>query len=332
MAGDWIKMRIDLSDDPAVVTMASALGRSEFEVVGALHRIWCWADRHTTDGTAPGITPAWLDRYIFAGFSAAIEAVGWITFDAAGITFVGFDKHNGKSAKTRAEGAVRQRLSRENRDNGETGCARTNIPKPIARAVLTRDGYQCVYCGEQSSAEKEAGKRPILSIDHLIPESRGGACNMANLVTCCRACNNEKNDRTPGEWGVEPVFLQPGIVYGGEEAGMSQKKCDKPVTREEKKREKKKEQTSATPAARTFGVPEWVPADEWEGFVEMRTRIRHPLTSRAALLVVKELERLKAKGYAPADILDASTRNGWRDVFEPRAGKGKPDDAFGGVL
>ena len=39
MAGDWIKMRIDIADDPAVIGIASALDITEDEVVGKLHRI-----------------------------------------------------------------------------------------------------------------------------------------------------------------------------------------------------------------------------------------------------------------------------------------------------
>lgn len=59
------------------------------------------------------------------------------------------------------------------------------------KEVFERDGYACVYCGSQLS----------LSLDHVIPQSRGGAHTLDNLVTACRRCNSSKGARTPEEWG-----------------------------------------------------------------------------------------------------------------------------------
>lgn len=117
MAGDWIKMRIDIADDPAVIGMASALDITEDEVVGKLHRIWSWADKHTASGFVPRITGKWIDRYInLQGFSEQMQAVGWIVIADDGVTFPSFDRHNGKSAKSRAENTERARNSRKSRD------------------------------------------------------------------------------------------------------------------------------------------------------------------------------------------------------------------------
>jgi hypothetical protein len=113
MAGDWIKMRIGLADDPAVVKMAVALSVDEDMVVGKLHRLWSWADCHTTDGKASGISRQWIDQRLgVPGFSAAMEAVGWIEFPDGNVSFPRFDRHNGKSAKARAMDATRKRENR----------------------------------------------------------------------------------------------------------------------------------------------------------------------------------------------------------------------------
>ena len=121
MAGDWIKMRIDIADDPAVIGMASALDITEDEVVGKLHRIWSWADKHTASGFVPRITGKWIDRYInLQGFSEQMQAVGWIVIADDGVTFPSFDRHNGKSAKSRAENTERARNSRKSRDESVT--------------------------------------------------------------------------------------------------------------------------------------------------------------------------------------------------------------------
>lgn len=123
MAGYWIKMRIGLRDDPSVVSIAAQLNLNEDMVVGKLHRLWSWADLHTVNGTVPGITPAWIDRYVERrGFSDAMAAAGWVSFDSDGIHFPHFDRHNGESAKRRAEDAERKRNVRNSADKTRTYC------------------------------------------------------------------------------------------------------------------------------------------------------------------------------------------------------------------
>jgi 5-methylcytosine-specific restriction endonuclease McrA len=60
--------------------------------------------------------------------------------------------------------------------------------------VMRRDGHTCVYCGSKNN----------LTIDHMIPKSRGGRDEWENLVTACGECNFVKDDRTPEEWGIMP--------------------------------------------------------------------------------------------------------------------------------
>jgi hypothetical protein len=57
-------------------------------------------------------------------------------------------------------------------------------------AVFERDGYCCIYC----SATED------LTLDHVIPYSKGGSDEPDNLATCCRSCNSRKHARTPQEW------------------------------------------------------------------------------------------------------------------------------------
>ena len=113
MAGDWIKMRVNLTSDPAVIGVAAALDISEHEVVGLLHWLWAWADQHTEDGHARGVTSAWVDRYSGTrGLADALIEVGWLDFDDNGIHFPNFERHNGSPAKRRAQGAARQQKAR----------------------------------------------------------------------------------------------------------------------------------------------------------------------------------------------------------------------------
>lgn len=113
MAGDWIKMRIDLADDPAVISMAAKLGVEEFAVVGRLHKLWSWADRHSVDGHAVGVTQTWIDRHVACdGFAQAMMDAGWLSVDNSGLIFPNFDRHNGESAKKRGLSTERTRKAR----------------------------------------------------------------------------------------------------------------------------------------------------------------------------------------------------------------------------
>jgi hypothetical protein len=63
-------------------------------------------------------------------------------------------------------------------------------------------------------------------------------------------------------------------------------------------------------------VPEWVPIESWKGFVEMRKRIRKPMTPRAEQLAIKTLDKLRSKGNDPEQVLDRSTMACWQGLFE----------------
>ena len=58
--------------------------------------------------------------------------------------------------------------------------------------IYMRDKYRCQYCGDK----KNVGE---LTLDHILPRSRGGDNSPVNVVTACVACNNRKGDRTPAE-------------------------------------------------------------------------------------------------------------------------------------
>ncbi len=70
----------------------------------------------------------------------------------------------------------------------------TSSPLKLNRKRLyRRDDGQCVYCGSKKG----------LTIDHVLPKSRGGKNTWSNLVTCCSPCNIKKGNRTPEEAGMK---------------------------------------------------------------------------------------------------------------------------------
>ncbi|MFL5894477.1 MAG: HNH endonuclease [Thermoleophilaceae bacterium] len=66
--------------------------------------------------------------------------------------------------------------------------------KITRRAVFARDRWTCQYCG---------GIRGTLTIDHVVPRSRGGNSEWENIVTCCAPCNRRKGDRLPRHAGMQ---------------------------------------------------------------------------------------------------------------------------------
>lgn len=113
MAGDWIKMRVDLALDPAVISIAEECQIEEDMVVGKLHRLWSWADQQTEDGNAVSVTLSWIDRYIgVTGFAKAMQSTGWLVVSGTSFGFPDFDKHNGKTGKARALTAKRVKRNR----------------------------------------------------------------------------------------------------------------------------------------------------------------------------------------------------------------------------
>lgn len=115
MAGDWIKMRLDLQTHPKVVRILSATKADKFRVIGGLHAVWSVFDTHSTDGRLDGYSPETLDHIIgWQGFSDAMIAVGWLQLDGEeALLLPDFDEHNGKSGKRRAEDQKRKREDRK---------------------------------------------------------------------------------------------------------------------------------------------------------------------------------------------------------------------------
>jgi 5-methylcytosine-specific restriction endonuclease McrA len=75
------------------------------------------------------------------------------------------------------------------------------VPRDIHRrritrkAVLARDGWTCQYCGTN---------KPTLTVDHVIPRSRGGRSVWENIVASCAPCNRKKGNRLPQEVRMHP--------------------------------------------------------------------------------------------------------------------------------
>lgn len=83
---------------------------------------------------------------------------------------------------------------------GGSWCAQAfRTPAAGRRLVFARDRYTCAYCG-QGFAESQ------LTVDHIVPASRGGEYSFMNLLAACRRCNGRKGARTPEEARMLPIW------------------------------------------------------------------------------------------------------------------------------
>lgn len=128
--------------------------------VGVWVRAGAWSIRHKTNGFIPAV----LIPSLTAGNTAIIEPlVETKLWDVApdGYWIHGWAECNSADVST----PKRKSLSRR-----------------VALAVFERDGFRCVHCGVATN----------LSVDHIVPLSRGGTDGFENLQTLCLRCNSSK--------------------------------------------------------------------------------------------------------------------------------------------
>lgn len=70
--------------------------------------------------------------------------------------------------------------------------------------IYMRDKYRCQYCGEKKAVSE-------LTLDHILPRSRGGDNSAVNIVTACVQCNTRKGDRTPAEARMPLLTTQSAL-------------------------------------------------------------------------------------------------------------------------
>ena len=101
----------------------------------------------------------------------------------------------------RGSGILRSETMRIDRPEVIRLISFVRVPRDIHRrritrkAVLARDHWTCQYCGAD---------KPGLTVDHVIPRSRGGESVWENIVASCAPCNRRKGNRLPQEVRMHP--------------------------------------------------------------------------------------------------------------------------------
>lgn len=114
---NWIKVLNTLPRCKAIYALMRALHCKRHAAIGLAVDWLCWLDVNSTNGETGMLDDEISDVLGWQGAAEALSAVGWVSHDEQGyVVAVDFDKHNGETAKKRAEDAERQRKSRGKRD------------------------------------------------------------------------------------------------------------------------------------------------------------------------------------------------------------------------
>ncbi len=190
MAGDWILMRHDLGDDPAVRSIARACNISRVAAVGGLWAVWSWFDRHTTDGRAMGETGALIDELTgVEGFARAMETVQWLTVTCDGdrdvVSIPKFRAHMSQSAKTRQLTARRTAKYRErkrdaSRDAKSSPQDRTAESEEKTEQKSSAGSAGPSAIGEHRPSGDNAGRAGALPAEEFLKRNAGTAAVRKN--------------------------------------------------------------------------------------------------------------------------------------------------------
>lgn len=252
MAGDWIKMRVSLAKDPAVIAMADYLAecREFMDWLTDPVRVTCGksAYEHVTRNVTVAVTVSAL------------------------LVFWGVANEVGKP-------------------DGDDLVMRHATLDSIDEACGVPCFGEAMQFVDWAIAEENDGKRAIRLPKFLI--------NNVPAEDRSRKGNAERQKR----------FREKQASHGNAESNVTHNVT---VThREEKKREEKKEVQREV-------LPDWLPAEKWQDFVEHRKAIRKPMTDRARAQMLKHLAGMKAQGHDVPTLMDTAIRSGWQDVYPPK--------------
>jgi hypothetical protein len=178
MAGEWIKVRTNLWDDPRIGQLVELTGQGEAAVIGGLYWLWATADEHSSDGQLHGMTTRTIDRKTgVAGLGQALVTVGWLSDNADGVTVVRFDEHNGESAKTRAQTAKRVAKHKSNAKVTQGALPKTD--QTVTGALPREDKRR----EEEPTSTHSASDQPELGSDDQHPALASPGVPLADLPT-----------------------------------------------------------------------------------------------------------------------------------------------------
>jgi hypothetical protein len=170
----------------------------------------------------------------------------------------------------------------------------------LHRDLLNDRDFMCLPIASKAIA-------PLLWL--LASESKTGEfnANVIELAFRLRMSEKEIND------GLKPLISKGFFV----DASGVLAECLQvaiPETETERETETKTKKSKSI----TLELPEWLPENIWNDFVELRKFIKKPMTDRAKQLMLANLQKIKDNGHDPILAINKSIANNWSDIYEPK--------------
>ena len=154
MSGDWAKIELNTPDKPEIWMIADTLDIDPDAAFGKVFRVWAWFDEHTENGNAPSVTKRLLDRNVgVTGFCDAMLQAGWMVEEEGLIGLPNFDKHNGNTAKKRAN--TNRRVSQHRENTKKNDCNAQGVTESVTREEKRREANK-----KKSKKEKSVAPLP----------------------------------------------------------------------------------------------------------------------------------------------------------------------------
>lgn len=166
----WLKFDTSTPEKPEVFSITVAMGWEDPDLtVGKLMKVWRWFDQHTDGGNAHGVTLSLLDRVIgVTGFAQAMVNVGWLSVTDFGLTLPNFDRHNGDTAKTRAQTAKRVAKSKSNA-KGNAQVTQAPLPDALPREEKEKSNTSSLRSEVEPPRKRSAPVlKPVATVDELV--------------------------------------------------------------------------------------------------------------------------------------------------------------------
>ena len=170
----------------------------------------------------------------------------------------------------------------------------------LHRDLLNDRDFMCLPIASKAIA-------PLLWL--LASEEKSGDfnANVVELAFRLRMTEKEVND------GLNPLISKGFFV----DASGVLAECLQvaiPETETERETETKTKKSKSI----TLELPEWLPENIWNDFVELRKFIKKPMTDRAKQLMLLNLQKIKDNGHDPILAINKSIANNWSDIYEPK--------------
>ena len=189
MAGDWIQITVDLPTKPEVAIIAKLCAIPPDEVVGKLIRFWGWCQRHTADGTLPGLDIATIatSTNLPESFLEALTQVKWLEITDAGAIIPKWDTYMSQSAKRRLQARQTMQRRRQQIAPAPTTAADHPHTPPTDDAatqpsVARQRNTRCGPAQHTRNQRREEKSIDIISPPLSPPPSHGGETDIAAMI------------------------------------------------------------------------------------------------------------------------------------------------------